>query len=266
MSYQWKWALVTGASAGIGMEFAKQLAAQKANLVLVARRMDRLQALKEELSQTGVDIKTIACDLARPDAVATLFAELKGSNINIDILINNAGFGLPGNYAPSQWQDQQDFLQLMVTSYAELVHRVFPGMIERNWGRIINVASVAGLIPPSAGHTLYGPAKAFMVSFSQSLAAEGSRHNVFVSAMCPGFTLTEFHDVNKTRDKINALPKWAVMDVVPSVRGALRAMEKNHTVYVPGYQYKFLIWLARALPRPWVENLIAGQSSKIRAQ
>ena len=184
--------------------------------------------------------------------------------MTVDILINNAGFGLTGSYAETEWEDQERFIQLMVTAYAQLVHRLLPGMMERRFGRIVNVASVAGLVPPSAGHTLYGPSKSFLVSFSQSLAAEGTPHNVHVTALCPGFTYTEFHDVTKTRDKMDKLPPILMKQVEPTVHGALNSVEKNHTVYVPGKIYKLIVWLCNTLPRSLVEEMVKGQGGKFR--
>ena len=264
MEYKGLWALVTGASAGIGEEFARQLARRGANVVLVARRRQKLDMLAADLAGHGGRMLVLDEDLADPDAPARIKAALEANAIQVSILVNNAGFGLTGEYVSRNWAEHDDFLQLMVTSYCALVHMVLPDMIEDRYGRVINVASVAGLVPPSAGHTLYGPSKAFLVSFSQALAAEGKRHGVHVSALCPGFTLTEFHDVNKTRPMIDRLPPWMVMRVRPTVDAALKAVERNQTVFVPGTFYKFLVWLSMRLPRPYVEHLAMKQSGSFR--
>jgi len=200
MTYHGKWALITGASAGLGATFARSFAAKGANLVLVARREERLSEIAGALKAAhGLSVKTIAADLVRPSAPAEIAAALKADSVDIDILVNNAGFGLPGYYTDSDWQAHREFLELMVTSYAHLTSVFLPGMLARSYGRVIQVASVAGLVPGSAGHTMYGASKAFLVSFAQSLAAECIGTGVHVSALCPGFTYTEFHDVNDTR-------------------------------------------------------------------
>lgn len=265
MNYKGKWALITGASAGIGAVFARELAVRGANLVLTARREDRLTALAKELADAHkVETNVIAADFAKPEAPQQVFAQLRGANVNIDILINNAGFGLPGYYTDSEWDAHRDFIELMVTSYAHLTRLFLPGMLERDYGRIIQVASVAGLVPGSAGHTLYGPSKAFLVSFAQSLAAECEETGVNASALCPGFTYSEFHDVNETRSLVSRLPNYMFMQPEPVVEGALEAVERRHVVYVPGAWNKFVVWLMKALPRPWAAAMVKKQSARFR--
>ncbi|NOX94816.1 MAG: SDR family oxidoreductase [Alphaproteobacteria bacterium] len=265
MTYQGKWALVTGASAGLGATFAKSLAAKGANLVLTARRVDRLEALARELEgKHRISVKTIAADLAKPSAPADIAAVLHTSDIEIDILINNAGYGLPGGYTESDWTAHRDFLEVMVTSYAQLTRAFLPGMLKRGFGRIIQVSSVAGLVPGSAGHTMYGASKAFLVSFAQSLAAECDGKGVNVSALCPGFTYSEFHDANDTRGLVSQLPKYMFMQAEPVIEGALDAVERGHVVYVPGAWNKFTVWLMKALPRPWAAAMVKKQSQKFR--
>ena len=265
MTYQGKWALITGASAGLGATFAKSLAAKGANLVLTARRVDRLDALARELEEKhGVSVKTIAADLAQASAPAEIAASLRGSGVEIDILINNAGYGLPGTYTENDWATHRDFLEVMVTSYAQLTRAFLPGMLKRGYGRIIQVSSVAGLAPGSSGHTMYGASKAFLVSFAQSLAAECDGKGVNVTALCPGFTYSEFHDVNDTRGLVSALPKYMFMQAEPVIEGALDAVERGHVVYVPGAWNKFIVWLMKALPRPWAAAMVRKQSAKFR--
>ncbi|MEL6111769.1 MAG: SDR family oxidoreductase [Pseudomonadota bacterium] len=264
--YRGKWALITGASAGIGACFAEQLAAKGANLVLTARRDDRLTALAEKLSAAHrIDIHVEAIDFADPDAAETLMARLAAHpQITIDILINNAGFGLTGDYLDHDWPDHRAFINLMITHYCGLTHLCLPGMVERGFGRIIQVASVAGLVPGGRGHTLYGASKGFLISFAQSLAAEYEDRHVYTTALCPGFTYTEFHDVNETRHLIAKLPRAMVMPVEPVVEGALQAVERRHVVYVPGAVNKALVWVAKALPRPWAAALMRANSARVR--
>lgn len=265
MTYQGKTALITGASAGIGAAFARSFAAKGANLILTARREDRLRALAAEIEAThGVSVMVVAADLAEPSAPDEIAAALRADGVDVDILVNNAGYGLPGYYTESDWAAHRDFLELMVTGYAHLTHLLLPRMLERKYGRIIHVSSVAGLVPGSAGHTMYGGSKAFLVCLAQSLAAECDGTGVTVSAVCPGFTYSEFHDANETRPLVSQLPKYMFMDAEPVVEGAIAAVEKGHVIYVPGLWNKFVVWLMKALPRPWAANMVRQQSAKFR--
>ncbi|WDI32686.1 SDR family oxidoreductase [Hyphococcus flavus] len=265
MEYQGKWALITGASAGIGATFARIYAAKGANLILVARREDRLKELASEVKRAhGVEVKTIAADLADAAAPKIIAGALAQDDTPVDILVNNAGFGLPGFFTENDWTAHRDFLELMVNSYAHMTRAFLPGMIARDYGRVIQVSSVAGLVPGSAGHTLYGPSKAFLVSFAQSIDAECAGKNVNSTALCPGFTYSEFHDVNKTRGLVSQLPKYMFMKAEPVVEGAINAVERGHVVYVPGAWNKFTVWLAKALPRPWAAAMVRNQSKRFR--
>lgn len=265
MNIKGRWALVTGASAGIGEAFAEALASRGANLILTARRSDRLGALASRLAAAhGVETLTISADLARPERPGEIAAAIAAAGKPVDILVNNAGYGQPGHFEDVSWTTHRDFIELMTTSYAHLVHLFLPGMQANGYGRIINVASVAGLVPGAAGHTLYGAVKAFLVSFSQSLAAENIDKGVRVSALCPGFTYSEFHDVNRTRGLVAALPRFMFMDARPVADSALQAVERGHVVFVPGLWNKFVVWLMKALPRPWAAAMVLRQSQKFR--
>ncbi|MEX0644962.1 MAG: SDR family oxidoreductase [Parvularculaceae bacterium] len=265
MSYKGKWALISGASAGIGEAFARELARQGANIILTARRRDRLDALAATLKRDfAVDARVIVADQANPNAPAEIFAALARDGLAVDILVNNAGYGVGGYFTESDWKTHRDFLDVMVTSYAHAVRLALPGMLARAYGRIIQVASVAGLVPGSAGHTMYGASKAFLVSFSQSLAAECAGTGVKISAVCPGFTYSEFHDVNATRGLVSKLPKYMFMKAEPVVEGAIRAVEKGHVVYVPGGWNKFVVWLMKALPRRAAAAIVQRQSARFR--
>lgn len=265
MSYAGRWALVTGASAGIGAGFARALAGKGANVALVARREERLAALAAELERSfAVKTAVAVADLADREAPARVVAALRAKGIAVDILVNNAGYGMPGDFHESAWPAHRDFIELMVASYVNFARLAIEGMRERGYGRIINVASLAGLVPGSSGHTLYGASKAFLVSFSQSLAAENEDRGVKVSALCPGFTYSEFHDVNGTRGLVSKLPRFAFQTADAVVEKSLGAVERGHVVYVPGAWNKFVAGLTKALPRPWAAALVRAQSKKFR--
>ncbi len=168
-----KTALVTGASSGIGKAFAELLAHKGYGVVLTARRRDRLEALAADLARRySVTTHTIVADLSQPDASQQIASELASRKIAIDVLVNNAGYGVPGSYINVPWNDHERFMQVMVTAVLDLTYRLLPGMLERGWGRVINIASVAGMVPAPAGHTLYGASKSFLIRFSEALDAE----------------------------------------------------------------------------------------------
>ncbi len=255
-------ALVTGASSGIGKAFAELLAAHGFALVITARRGDRLDALAAELTKThGVAVQTLVADLAQPDAPARIASELASRGVQVDFLVNNAGYGVPGTFDRVAWADHARFMQVMVTAVLELTHRLLPGMIERGWGRIINVASVAGMVPSPAGHTLYGASKALLIRFSEALNAENMSRGVHVCALCPGFTWSEFHDVLGTRDKMNQMPGFLWLHADDVVREGYDAVMKGQSVVINGRIYRFVVWLTSALPRS-LSRLVSGAAGR----
>ena len=257
------WALVTGASAGIGAEFCRQLAAQGYQLVLVARRANKLQAVADELRDShGANSLIITADLSQKDACQAIIKRLEEENIHIEYLVNNAGYGLPGSFHVPDWQEHADFIQVMMTVVCELTCRLLPGMQERGRGFIVNVASVAGLVSPSAGHTLYGASKSFLIKLSQSLALENVSKGVKVTALCPGFTYSEFHDVNKTREMISQLPDYLWLDAKDVVGDTIKAMSAENVdpVVIPGRQYKLVVFTNRYLP--WLAKILTRRNEK----
>jgi short-subunit dehydrogenase len=259
-------ALITGASAGIGAAFARIFAAQGYDVALTARRADRLDALAEEIGMRfGVEAYPIPADLADPAGVDAVLEALAAQGRVVDALVNNAGYGLAGSFSGTSWSDQRAFVKLMVEAPAELAHKVLPGMLERRFGRIVNVASLAGLVPPAAGHTLYAASKALLVRFSQSLHLETLDTGVHVSALCPGFTVSEFHDVNGTRERLNrSLPTWMWMGADEVAAVGYEAAEANRPVAVPGAPNKVIALAAKLLPDDWILALLASQGARFR--
>ena len=182
-------ALITGASAGLGEAFARAYAGRGYDLVLVARRLDRLEALAAELSAAhGVEVFPVQADLAVYGVETKVLDAVAALGRSTDLLVNNAGFSIPQSFAAVPWTRQQGFLMTLVVSACGLAHGVLPGMIERGRGAIINVASLAGFAPGAAGHTLYPGAKSLAIKFSEALDAEYRAAGIRVTAICPGFT------------------------------------------------------------------------------
>jgi len=267
-----KLVLITGASSGIGDAMARQFAAKGWDLALVARREDRLRDLAEEMkAKNGVDSLVIPADLSKPGEPERIVAEIGKAGRQIDGLVNNAGAGQPGYFTETDWADQARFLELMVTSYLKLIHLILPGMEDRKFGRIINVSSVSALLPVSPGHTrfsgtLYPGAKGLLIKVSQSLKAEMTGKNVHATAVCPGYTWSEFHDVNGARQSISQLPSYWMLKAEDVAATAYDAVERNKAVSVPGAWYKFMTGLMRVLPDPVGEWLIAQQAKRAAAR
>lgn len=256
-------ALITGASSGIGAALAREYARRGVPLILTARREGRLQALAQEL-RTQVRVEVIACDLADPSAPAALVKEISRRGLAVRILVNNAGYGVPGRYHAHEWPTHAAFLQVMVQAVSELTFRLLPQIRASGQGRILNVASVAALIPGADGQTLYAPVKAFLVRFSESLALENADRGVRVTALCPGFTRSEFHDVLGSRDMMDRLPRWIWLDAADVARAGVDAVERGKVLVVPGWRYKLVCMAARLLPHGLLMSWMRRNSGRIR--
>jgi uncharacterized protein len=242
--------LITGASAGLGAEFARQLAKRGQRLVLAARRKDRLDALAAEVGNA----RTIEIDLSEPGAAARLVADVEAAGETIDTLINNAGFGLRGRFVDLDAAREREMIDLNCGALTDLCRAVVPGMIERKRGAILNVASTAAF-QPGPKMAVYFATKAYVLSFTEALHEELKPHGIKVSALCPGPTRTEFGDVAgiKTLGQFERLS----MDAGPVVRAGLDGLEVNKAVIIPGATNKIGAWSTRFAPRSVVRR-IAG--------
>ena len=259
------YALITGASAGIGAAFARELAARGQPLVLSARRVDRLESLAQTLrKEYAIDVQIIPGDLAERDAPRQLCEEIARRGLSVDLLVNNAGYGVTGYFLSQPWQVQADFIQVLMTAPTELCHRLLPAMRERGHGRIINVASLAGHVPGSAGQTLYAGAKSYLIRLSQALHLEYGADGVNTCALCPGFTYTEFHDVTGSRAMMSKLPKWLWMDAQTVVRQGLQAVERGEAVCINGRINRTIKTLLKLTPDRLALALMGRQSRRIR--
>ena len=242
-------ALITGATAGIGAEFARQLAEEGHSVVLVARDATRLQAKAEELEKRyGIRAEVLAADLADDGGVAAVVARLKDPARPVEILVNNAGMGLLRSFAENDIAEEKKHLKLHVETAMELSHAALQGMLARQSGRIINVASVAAFLPRGT----YSAAKAWLLSFSRSANMAYAARGVKVTAVCPGFTHTEFHD-RMGMDK-TVTPRWMWLDARQVVSEGLADNAKGKAVSIPSKRYKVLTSVSRVLP----SRLVAG--------
>jgi short-subunit dehydrogenase len=258
-------ALVTGASAGIGKAFADVFGKYGFNLILTARREDRLTQLATGLSaKHRVQAHAVGADLADPTAPRRLVDEVKARGLRVDALVNNAGYGVPGTYVASTWEDQRDFIQVLVTAPCELAHRLLPDMVARKRGYIINVASLAGMIPGSAGSTLYGASKSFMVQFSRSLHLELEKEGVHVTAVCPGFTYSEFHDVTGSRAQVSKMPEFLWMQAERVAEEGYQAVMRNKAVHINGRVNKGIALAAKYLPDQLGLTIMRARSRDFR--
>lgn len=254
--------LITGASSGLGEGFARALAARKHDLLLVARREERLRELAAELERAeGVSVATVALDLAAEGSGEALMAEVATRGLAVDTLINNAGFGARGSFAEIDLAEQKRMIALNCTALMELCHHVLPGMISAKRGGILNVASTASF-QPGPWMAVYYATKAFVLSFSEALHEEVREHGVRVAALCPGPTRTEFADIAGMRDselfKRFASPSDAV------VRDGLAALEHNQAVKISGALNAIMAESIRFTPRTLARR-IAGGMQKARS-
>lgn len=244
-------ALITGASAGLGAEFARQLAAKGKNLILVARRLAPMEELAEKLTADyAVDVAVIGADLSNIDAPSDLFREVSRRNFVVDYLINNAGSAGPDLLRDRDWSAHREYIELMMTSVAGTCHHFIPPMQARGFGRVINVASVAGLLSLK-GDPSYGPTKAYLIALSKGLALTVRQQGVHVLALCPGFTHTDFHQGDELAAMKQKSPDFIWYDAKVVVREGLAAAESGKTVCVSGRLYRFLVPLLRTRLGSW---------------
>ena len=234
-------ALVTGASSGIGAAFARRLAGLGYNLILVARRADRLEAFAGELRRAfGVQVTVVAADLTRDEDVARVEAVIR-ERPDLDLLINNAGFGVEGKFHAAPIGPQLDMIQLHVLTPIRLTRAALEGMVARQRGGIINVASLAGFMA-LPGNASYCATKGYLITFSKALALELAGTGVHVQALCPGFTHTEFHNDLQRFDKVR-MPAILWMSADAVVEASLKALARRKVICIPGVGNRLLGWV-----------------------
>jgi hypothetical protein len=244
------YALITGASYGIGMEFARQLAARGWSLILVARSQDRLEKLRGELmsAHMGIDVLAITLDLTAPGATADLFQRTQAANLDVDLLINNAGFGAFGEFASIDRKRQRQMIDLNIAALVELAHLYLQPMMARHRGGMINIASIAGFAPLPYS-TLYAATKAFVLSFSHGLYEEARQQGVHVMVVNPGSTETNFFQVAGKSPFSHPARMQTSAQVVSE---SLRAFDRKKASVVTGASNRLLTVMMTLLPRLWI--------------
>ncbi len=252
---QGRWALVTGASSGLGADFARELGRRGANLILVARREERLERLSREIAaEHRVETEIIVSDLSIPDARDALLRSLSDRGRAVDILINNAGVGVHGDFLENPWQEEREVIEVDVIALVHLTKMLLPEMVRRGFGRILQVASTAAYQPVPT-YAVYGAAKAFVASFGEALNHELRGSGVTCTVVSPGVTDTEFQAV--ARHEYTSYMHRVQMKSPQVARIAIRALLRRRPSVVPGLHNAAAAWAARSAPRA-VSTAVAG--------
>lgn len=248
-------ALVTGASAGIGLAFAELLAREGFDLAIVARRHERLEEIAAGIEKShDVSVMVLPYDLSDANAPQEIIQSIESAGREVDVLVNNAGYALPRSLGRTSWDEIADFLEVLTISQVKLTHMVLPKMRSRKWGRVINVASLAAYAPEIPG-SLYPAVKKFLVSFSRAAWLEHRNTGVHITAVCPGYTWTEFHDVLGNRKQMNSLPRFMWQTAEDVAEEGWRACERNRAVVVTGYVNKMVRVICHFLPWSLVKRI-----------
>jgi short-subunit dehydrogenase len=241
--------LITGASAGIGTAFANEFAKHGFNVVLVARRLDRLNQIAEQLQgDHNVEVHVLQEDLSEKDAASRVVKSLKDRRIVINALVNNAGYALNGGFLESSWEEHLAMHQVMLTGYTELCYRLLPGMVEQGYGRIINISSMAAFLPSSRS-SMYTGIKRYVVDLSLAIDFELREKGIHCCAVCPGFTYTEFHDVLGVREQASNYPKIMWQSAEQVAKEGFEAVMAGRVVLINGWANRLLASLIGILPR-----------------
>ena len=245
-----KYALVTGASSGIGLEVSKNLASKRYNLVLTARRTDLLNDLANDIeNQYGVNVDVISKDLSLYDSPKEIYEFCESKNYDINLLVNNAGYGIKTAFHNTSIEDEENFIRVLGTSVIMLTKLFIPNMIKNGGGKIMIVSSVASFAAPSAIQPLYGPIKTFMNRFSDAININYKHKGITSTSVCPGFTVTGFHTASGVQEQMDRVPKFMVFSAERIAKEAVDATLAGKSLCVPTKTYKFLVFMLKNLPQ-----------------
>ncbi|MDC1487207.1 SDR family NAD(P)-dependent oxidoreductase [Gammaproteobacteria bacterium] len=255
------YALITGSTAGIGLDIAKELASRGHNILLTARREDRLKDITEQLIlDYGVHADFIAADLSELGAPGTIFNFCNSHQYSVNILVNNAGYSINKKFHETDEEEEEKFLRVLGTGVVALTKRFIPGMLSQQSGKIMLVSSLAAFAPPATGWgALYGPVKTFVNRFGDALNLNYRSHGITSTNVCPGFTVTEFHTASGMQDAMDQVPGFMKKDSKTVAKGAVDAMMKGKSVWVPGLLNKAIAFLCNNLPT----SLVIKMSSSL---
>ena len=251
--------LITGASSGIGLEIAKELASRGKNVLLTARREKRLIKLQNEIiSKFNVECDFICADLSQDKSVTKIFNFCKQRGYFINILINNAGYALPNFFHNTPIEEEEKFLRVLSTSVISLTKIFLTEMIKKNDGKIMIVSSVAAYAPPSKIQSLYGPVKTFMNRFSEALNLSYNKNNIYSTAVCPGYTVTNFHTASGVQNEMDSVPNFLKKSASRIAKEGVKGMLDNKKVVVPTKTWKIIVFLLKIVPKK-VFDLISSE-------
>jgi short-subunit dehydrogenase len=243
------YALITGASSGIGLEIANNLASKGFNLILTARREERLSTIaKEIIKKFDVKVDYIPCDLSDINTPKQIFNFCNARDYRVEILINNAGYAIKTPFHETSMEDEEDFIRVLATSVIALTKIFLPSMIESQHGKIMIVSSVASFSPPSAIQALYGPIKTFMNRFCDSININYNHLGISSTALCPGFTVTEFHTASGVQDEMDRVPSFLKFSAARVAKEGVDAMFAGKSICVPTRTYKILVFMLKNFP------------------
>ncbi len=244
------YALITGASSGIGEEVAKNLANKGYNLILTARRKELLDDIAQEIRKKhNIHVSVIAKDLSKYQTPIEILNFCEENNYRVDLLVNNAGYGIKTSFHETSLEDEEDFIRVLGTSVIMLTKLFLPKMISNGGGKIMIVSSVASFAAPSVIQPLYGPIKTFMNRFSDSININYKSKGVTSTAVCPGFTVTGFHTASGVQEQMDRVPKFLVFSAERIADEAIKATLAGKRLCVPTKTYKFLVFMLRNLPQ-----------------
>jgi len=243
------YALITGASSGIGLEISKCLAKKGFNLVLTARSEDKLNKISKEIAlKHNINVDVISCDLNDKQSPNKIFEYCNSKNYDVSVLVNNAGYAIPTKFHETSMEDEEKFIRVLGTSVISLTKVFINKMLDKKHGRIMIISSVSAFAPPSSIQSLYGPIKTFMNRFSEGLNLSYNRKGITSTAVCPGYTVTNFHTASGVQDEMDRVPSFMKKDAKRIAEEAVEATLKGKSLCVPTKTWKIIVFLIRLLP------------------
>jgi len=244
-----KYALITGASSGIGLEIARVLASRNYSLVLVARQEEKLKEIKKSLNfEYGIKADYFLGDLENPYTPKKIYDYCQSKELSISLLVNNAGYALPDSFHETSMEDEEKFLRVLGISVIALTKLFLKDMIEAKQGKIMMISSVAAFAPPSSIQTLYGPIKTFINRFSEGLNLGYNSYGITSTSVCPGYTITNFHKASGVQDEMDRVPSFMKKEAFRIAKEAVNATLKGEKICIPTRTYKVIVFLLKLLP------------------